>query len=67
MTSQQLEQRLITLEQEMAQVRLLLQSSQSSPIQTEIKWWEKIAGSAADDQTFDEAERLGQEWRRTAE
>ncbi|MEH2058598.1 MAG: hypothetical protein V7K97_21085 [Nostoc sp.] len=67
MTSQQIEQRLITLEQDIAQIKVLLQLSQSSPVQAQKKWWEKIVGSAADDPTFDEAERLGREWRRTAE
>ncbi|MHC5596067.1 MAG: hypothetical protein ACYTXC_08945 [Nostoc sp.] len=67
MTSQQIEQRLITLQQDIAQIKVLLQLSQSSPVQTQKKWWEKIVGSAADDPTFDEAERLGREWRRTAE
>jgi plasmid stabilization system protein ParE len=35
--------------------------------QNALKKWEKIVDGAADDQTFDEAERLGQQWRRTAE
>lgn len=33
----------------------------------ETPWWEKIAGSVENDPTFDEAVRLGQEWRRSAE
>ncbi|BAZ67141.1 hypothetical protein NIES4106_18950 [Fischerella sp. NIES-4106] len=67
MTSQEMEQRLITLEQEMAQIKVMLQLSASSPVQIQKKWWEKIVGSAADDPIFDEAERLGREWRKTAE
>jgi hypothetical protein len=60
MTTQQLEARLATLEQEMPQVKqMLTPTSQSPAIQP---WWEKIAGSFADDPDFDEAERLGQEW-----
>ena len=30
-------------------------------------WWLKVAGSFKDDPTFDEATRLGLEWRRSAE
>jgi hypothetical protein len=33
----------------------------------QIPWWEKIAGSFADDPDFDEAERLGREWRKSAQ
>ncbi len=29
------------------------------------RWWHKIAGSAANDPTFDEAEQLGHEWRQS--
>jgi hypothetical protein len=65
MTTQQLEARLATLEQEMAQVKqMLTPTGQSLAIQP---WWEKIAGSFADDPDFDEAERLGREWRKSAQ
>jgi hypothetical protein len=65
MTTQQLEARLATLEQEMAQVKQMLTPAGQSPaIQP---WWEKIAGSFADDPDFDEAERLGREWRKSAQ
>jgi hypothetical protein len=30
-------------------------------------WWLEIAGSCEHDPTFDEAVRLGQEWRKSAE
>jgi hypothetical protein len=63
MTTQQLEARLATLEQEMAQVKqMLIPDGASMAIQP---WWEKIAGSFADDPDFDEAERLGREWRKS--
>jgi hypothetical protein len=66
MTSQQLEERLSNLEQEMLQLKsLMAKPDASSPKQG--KWWHKIAGSAANDPTFDEAEQLGREWRRSAE
>jgi hypothetical protein len=65
MTTQQLEARLATLEQEMAQVKQMLAPVElSPPIQP---WWEKVAGSFADDPDFDEAERLGREWRKSAQ
>jgi hypothetical protein len=68
MTTQQLEDRLATLEQEMVQVKQLL-AGQSLPVQPLLvqPWWEKIAGSFADDPDFDEAERLGREWRKSAQ
>jgi hypothetical protein len=68
MTTQQLEERLVHLEQELGQVkRLLQQSLQQSPIgpQPEQPWWEKIAGTFPDDAAFDDAEEIGREWRRT--
>jgi hypothetical protein len=65
MTTQQLEARLATLEQEMAQVKqMLTPAGTAPPIQP---WWEKIARSFADDPDFDEAERLGREWRKSAQ
>jgi hypothetical protein len=64
MTTQQLEARLATLEEEMAQMKQLLIVRGASP---QIPWWEKIAGSFADDPDFDEAERLGREWRKSAQ
>ena len=30
-------------------------------------WWLKVAGSFENDPTFDKANRLGQEWRKSAE
>jgi hypothetical protein len=64
MTTPQLEARLATLEEEMAQIKRLLIMKEESP---QIPWWEKIAGSFADDPDFDEAERLGREWRKSAQ
>jgi hypothetical protein len=67
MTSQQLEARLASLEGDLAQVKLLLQQVLQGKaielIQTEIPWWEKIAGTFEDDEAYDEAMRLGREWR----
>jgi hypothetical protein len=66
MTSQQLEERLSSLEQEMLQLKSLMAKPDASSAKKE-KWWHKIAGSAANDPTFDEAEQLGREWRRSAQ
>ncbi|MEB3339136.1 MAG: hypothetical protein VKJ46_16825 [Leptolyngbyaceae bacterium] len=61
--SQQLETRITTLEAELAHLKQMLSAfvSQKSP------WWLKIAGSFENDPTFDEAIRLGQKWRQSAE
>ncbi len=66
MTSQQLEERLSNLEQEMLQLKSLM-IKPDAPSPKPEKWWHKIAGSAASDPTFDEAEQLGREWRRSAQ
>jgi hypothetical protein len=63
MTSQQLEERLSSLEQEIVQLKSLMLKPNAPSPKSE-KWWHKIAGSAANDPTFDEAEQLGREWRR---
>jgi hypothetical protein len=65
MTTQQLEARLATLEQEMVQVKQMLTPTGQSPAVQ--PWWEKIAGSFADDPDFDEADRLGREWRKSTQ
>jgi hypothetical protein len=59
--SQQLETRVATLETELAQMKQILVDSS----QIKNPWWLEIAGSC--EPTFDEAVRLGQEWRKTAE
>lgn len=61
--SQQLETRVATLEIELAQMKKMLADS----LQRKKPWWLKIAGSCENDPTFDEAVRLGQEWRKSAE
>ncbi len=61
MTSQQIEARLSTLEQELGQVKRLLQ--QSLPPTTTQPWWESIAGTFPDDDAFRDAEQIGREWR----
>jgi hypothetical protein len=61
--SEQLEARVATLETELAQMKQMLLGSHPK----KVPWWLNVAGSFEDDPTFDEAVRLGQEWRETAE
>jgi hypothetical protein len=61
--SDRLEARVATLETELAQMKQMLSVSQPE----RAPWWLKVAGSFEDDPTFDEAVRLGQEWRKTSE
>jgi hypothetical protein len=61
--SQQLETRVTTLELELAQMKKMLAESS----QRKNPWWLEIAGSCENDPTFDEAVRLGQEWRKSSE
>lgn len=61
--SQKLEARVATLEAELAQMKQMLFGF----LQVKAPWWLKVAGSFENDPTFDEAVRLGQEWRKSAE
>jgi hypothetical protein len=61
--SQQLEIRVATLETELAQMKQKLSGS----LQKKAPWWLKVAGSFENEPNFDEAVRLGQEWRKAAE
>ena len=61
--SQQLEARVEALETELAQMKQIL----SGFLQKKAPWWSNVAGSFETDPTFDEAVRLGQEWRKSAE
>ncbi|MBE9092619.1 hypothetical protein [Tychonema sp. LEGE 07203] len=61
--SRHLESRVATLETELAQMKQML----SVFVQKKSPWWLKVAGSFEQDPTFDEAVRLGQEWRKSAE
>jgi hypothetical protein len=60
--SQQLEIRVATLEKELVRVKQSLAES----LMKKEPWWLKVAGSFEDDPTFDEAVRLGQEWRKSS-
>jgi hypothetical protein len=59
--SQQLELRVATLEKELMNMKQILSES----VRQKEPWWLKIAGSFENDPTFDEAVRLGQEWRKS--
>ncbi len=70
MTSQQLdnpsrhlEVRVATLETELSKLKQLL----TGLLQKETPWWVSIAGSFEDDPKFEEAVKLGQEWRKSAD
>lgn len=55
-----LEERVTAVEQELAQLKQLLQS-ETTP--ATIPWWDKIAGTFAKSEHYDEAMRLGREYR----
>jgi hypothetical protein len=59
MTKVQLEQRVHALEGQIARLKAELEELRGP----EVPWWKKISGSFADDPDFDEAMRLGREWR----
>ena len=59
MTKVQLEQRVRDLEGQVARLKAELEEIRGP----QVPWWQKIAGSFADDPAFDEAMRLGREWR----
>lgn len=60
---QEIEARVTSLEIELTQIKQVL-ATVTSPQQP---WWERIAGSHANDPTFESVIQLGQEWRKTAE
>lgn len=54
---QTLEKRVASLESELAQLKKSLEPQKAKP------WWEQIAGKFANDPVYDEAVRLGREYR----
>jgi len=60
MATRTLEDRLIIVEQELERIKQQMQSEKSQ--ETEPRW-RQIVGVFKDDPLFDEAERLGREWR----
>ena len=61
--SQALEARIANLEQGLAQMKQFM----INPTQRNKPWCLKVVGTFEDDPTFDEAEQLGKEWRKSAE
>ncbi len=60
MATVQLERRVAILEEEMARLKRILTDAQPSAAKP---WWERIAGTFADDPIYTEAMRLGREHR----
>lgn len=59
MTNSEIEKRLENLEAEVA----LLKNKAEKKEEAKKPWWEEIAGTFANDPAFDEAMRLGREYR----
>ena len=59
MATAELEQRVAALEAEVAR----LKEKPEGDAKPDQPWWEKIAGTFADDHIYAEAMRLGREWR----
>ena len=59
MASARLEDRVAALEAEVARLKTSVETIPTVP------WWEKIAGTFADDPLYDEAMRLGREYRQS--
>ena len=60
MSIEALEERLTAVE---AEVRQLKQVEKTGKSEDDLPWWEKIRGKFKDDPMYDEAMRLGREWR----
>ncbi|MCW3097291.1 MAG: hypothetical protein JWL77_2909 [Chthonomonadaceae bacterium] len=60
MATATLEERMAAVEQELAQLKKQLKAETSSSPRP---WWEKIAGTFANSEHYDEAMRLGREYR----
>jgi hypothetical protein len=61
LSQQQLEERVIFLEQQMDQVKKIL----SINTKKSVPWWEEIADTFLDNVAFDEAMELGQQYRQS--
>ena len=60
MANATLEERVANLEAEVTELRVQLKARK---LQSDIPWWEKRAGAFKDDPMYDEAMRLGREYR----
>jgi hypothetical protein len=61
MSAEPIEQRLIELERKVRQI----ESTVGSQAEGELPWWRRIAGRFAGNSEFDEAMRLGREYRQS--
>ena len=59
MSPTQLEKRVAAVEQELARLKSRLNAAEEQP------WWQRIAGTFANDSAHEEARKLGQEYRRS--
>ena len=60
MSIEALEERLTAVEEELKQLK---QAKETDKSDEDIPWWKRIIGIHADSPGFDEAVRLGREWR----
>ncbi len=60
MAAETLEDRLAVVEKELAQLKHLVAVNKSQDVPA---WWEKMFGSFADSEGFEEAVRLGRDYR----
>jgi hypothetical protein len=60
MAATSLEERVVALEAEVAEIKKRLETEQPP---APIPWWEKIAGTFANSEEYEEAMRLGREYR----
>ena len=60
MSAQTIEERLTAVETKLEQLERAKELDKSNEI---VPWWERIRGQFKDDPAYDEAMRLGREWR----
>ena len=60
MAATSINERLAVLEAEVAQMKKCLEPEQA---QSPVPWWDKIFGTFANSTEYEEARRLGREWR----
>ena len=65
MATETLENRLTTLEARLDMLQRLFEERMTLPITKEKRGWQAIVGSFAGDPLYEEAMRLGREWRET--
>lgn len=61
LSQQELEEKVISLEKEMNQVKKMLFMN----VQNAVPWWQEITGTFADNLAFEEAMELGKQYRQS--